>query len=81
MVRRWIKYLGKEEAIRLMKWNNSDPTFSLRFLVTSFSLFSQIIKRNILATFSSANVRANNAKGTSRADLVTKLNSLEVPAF
>ncbi|XP_048331686.1 uncharacterized protein LOC107433780 isoform X2 [Ziziphus jujuba] len=52
MVRRWTKYLGKEEAIRLMEWNNSDPSFSLR---------------------------ANTAKGISRADLVTKLNSLEVP--
>ncbi|KAL5972449.1 hypothetical protein ACLOJK_041704 [Asimina triloba] len=30
MVRRWIKYLGLEEAIRLMIWNNSDPSFSLR---------------------------------------------------
>ncbi|KDP39311.1 hypothetical protein JCGZ_01068 [Jatropha curcas] len=30
MVRRWTKYLGQEEAIRLMMWNNSDPSFSLR---------------------------------------------------
>eukprot|EP00257_Ricinus_communis_P018331 XP_015577031.1 uncharacterized protein LOC8286857 isoform X2 [Ricinus communis] len=30
MVRRWTKYLGQEEAIRLMIWNNSDPSFSLR---------------------------------------------------
>ncbi|KAK9070638.1 hypothetical protein SSX86_011040 [Deinandra increscens subsp. villosa] len=30
MVRRWIKYLGREEAIKLMTWNNSDPRFSLR---------------------------------------------------
>ncbi|PON94003.1 rRNA small subunit methyltransferase B [Trema orientale] len=30
MVRRWTKYLGKEEAIKLMAWNNSDPSFSLR---------------------------------------------------
>ncbi|XP_058112521.1 uncharacterized protein LOC131255736 isoform X2 [Magnolia sinica] len=30
MVRRWIKYLGFEEAMRLMNWNNSDPSFSLR---------------------------------------------------
>ncbi|KAL5548637.1 hypothetical protein UlMin_003868 [Ulmus minor] len=30
MVRRWTKYLGQEEAIRLMKWNNEDPSFSLR---------------------------------------------------
>ncbi|CAI9088206.1 OLC1v1022480C1 [Oldenlandia corymbosa var. corymbosa] len=30
MVRRWIKHLGREEAIRLMMWNNKDPTFSLR---------------------------------------------------
>ncbi|GFP95033.1 ribosomal rna small subunit methyltransferase b [Phtheirospermum japonicum] len=30
MVRRWTKYLGLEEAIKLMMWNNSDPCFSLR---------------------------------------------------
>ncbi|KAF5461205.1 hypothetical protein F2P56_021022 [Juglans regia] len=30
MVRRWTKYIGQEEAIRLMTWNNSDPSFSLR---------------------------------------------------
>ncbi|KAM7492788.1 hypothetical protein LguiA_035709 [Lonicera macranthoides] len=30
MVRRWTKYLGREEAIQLMTWNNSDPSFSLR---------------------------------------------------
>lgn len=29
MVRRWIKFLGQEEAVRLMNWNNSDPSFSL----------------------------------------------------
>ncbi|XP_022735087.1 uncharacterized protein LOC111288454 [Durio zibethinus] len=52
MVRRWTKYLGQEEAIRLMMWNNSDPSFSLR---------------------------ANSAKGISRDDLVTQLNSLQVP--
>ncbi|PKA51571.1 16S rRNA (cytosine967-C5)-methyltransferase [Apostasia shenzhenica] len=30
MVRRWIKLLGQEEAVELMNWNNTDPTFSLR---------------------------------------------------
>ncbi|XP_057486553.1 uncharacterized protein LOC130772631 isoform X2 [Actinidia eriantha] len=30
MVRRWTKYFGREEAIKLMMWNNSDPWFSLR---------------------------------------------------
>ncbi|XP_031286323.1 uncharacterized protein LOC116145009 [Pistacia vera] len=30
MVRRWTKYRGQEEAIKLMVWNNSDPGFSLR---------------------------------------------------
>ncbi|XP_059666565.1 uncharacterized protein LOC132312279 isoform X2 [Cornus florida] len=30
MVRRWRKYLGLEEAIKLMIWNNSDPSYSLR---------------------------------------------------
>nr|XP_019701418.1 uncharacterized protein LOC105060785 [Elaeis guineensis] len=30
MVRRWTKFPGQEEAVRLMNWNNSDPCFSLR---------------------------------------------------
>ncbi|KAK8648691.1 hypothetical protein V6N13_129437 [Hibiscus sabdariffa] len=30
MVRRWTKYLGQEEAVKLMMWNNSDPSYSLR---------------------------------------------------
>ncbi|XP_020888498.1 uncharacterized protein LOC9321017 isoform X3 [Arabidopsis lyrata subsp. lyrata] len=29
MVRRWVKYLGLEEATTLMTWNNNDPGFSL----------------------------------------------------
>ncbi|KAL2316640.1 hypothetical protein Fmac_030516 [Flemingia macrophylla] len=38
MVRRWTKYLGQEEAIKLMIWNNQEPSFSLR-LVNVSSLF------------------------------------------
>ncbi|CAJ2633734.1 unnamed protein product [Trifolium pratense] len=30
IVRRWTKYLGQEETIKLMIWNNSEPSFSLR---------------------------------------------------
>ncbi|WVZ65308.1 hypothetical protein U9M48_014696 [Paspalum notatum var. saurae] len=30
MVRRWIRFHGKDEALILMNWNNSDPHFSLR---------------------------------------------------
>ncbi|KAL7088101.1 hypothetical protein ACP275_13G108500 [Erythranthe tilingii] len=30
MVRRWISYIGYEEAIKLMIWNNTDPCFSIR---------------------------------------------------
>ncbi|KAF8019648.1 hypothetical protein BT93_G0361 [Corymbia citriodora subsp. variegata] len=30
MVRRWTKYFGREEAIKLMVWNNSEPKYSLR---------------------------------------------------
>ncbi|XP_057725540.1 uncharacterized protein LOC130941152 [Arachis stenosperma] len=52
MVRRWTKYLGQEETIKLMKWNNSEPSFSLR---------------------------ANQARGFSRDDLVMQLNALKVP--
>ncbi|CAL0317431.1 unnamed protein product [Lupinus luteus] len=52
MVRRWTKYLGQEETIKLMTWNNSEPSFSLR---------------------------ANCARGFSRDDLVSELNTLKVP--
>lgn len=38
MVRRWIKYLGCKEAIGLMTWNNSDPMFSLRFVICNVFL-------------------------------------------
>ncbi|XP_049345511.1 uncharacterized protein LOC125810029 isoform X2 [Solanum verrucosum] len=30
MVRRWTKYFGQDTAIKLMTWNNSYPSFSLR---------------------------------------------------
>lgn len=30
MVRRWTRIFGQEEAVRLMNWNNSDPSFCLR---------------------------------------------------
>ncbi|XP_043693561.1 probable ribosomal RNA small subunit methyltransferase B isoform X2 [Telopea speciosissima] len=30
MVRRWTKSIGEEEAVQLMTWNNSEPSFSLR---------------------------------------------------
>ncbi|XP_051128635.1 uncharacterized protein LOC127249733 isoform X2 [Andrographis paniculata] len=30
MVRRWTNYLGLEDAIKLMVWNNTDPCFSIR---------------------------------------------------
>ncbi|XP_020588732.1 LOW QUALITY PROTEIN: uncharacterized protein LOC110030362 [Phalaenopsis equestris] len=30
MVRRWMKSLGQEEAVKLMNWNNTDPSFCLR---------------------------------------------------
>ncbi|KAL4554091.1 hypothetical protein LXL04_037286 [Taraxacum kok-saghyz] len=52
MVRRWIKELGREDAIKLMKWNNSNPSFSLR---------------------------ANRGKGFTRSDLVSRLETLNVP--
>ncbi|XP_015696677.1 probable ribosomal RNA small subunit methyltransferase B isoform X2 [Oryza brachyantha] len=51
MVRRWIRFLGKDEALKLMKWNNSDPHFSLR---------------------------VNTANGYTRADLIDRLESLQV---
>ncbi|KAK8926575.1 hypothetical protein KSP39_PZI018149 [Platanthera zijinensis] len=30
MVRRWTKSLGQEETVKLMNWNNTDPSFCLR---------------------------------------------------
>lgn len=51
MVRRWIRVLGKDEALKLMNWNNSDPYFSLR---------------------------VNTASGYIRADLVERLEDLQV---
>ncbi|TVU09928.1 hypothetical protein EJB05_43427, partial [Eragrostis curvula] len=51
MVRRWFRYLGKDEALGLMNWNNSDPHFSLR---------------------------VNTSKGYTRADLVKRLESLQI---
>lgn len=30
MVRRWTKHLGQEATVKLMMWNNTDPSFSLR---------------------------------------------------
>ncbi|XP_066390424.1 uncharacterized protein [Miscanthus floridulus] len=51
MVRRWIRFHGKDEALRLMNWNNSDPHFSLR---------------------------VNTSKGYTRADLIKRLESLQV---
>ncbi|KAI3962970.1 hypothetical protein MKW92_015738 [Papaver armeniacum] len=51
MVRRWVKHLGQDEAVKLMMWNNSAPSFS---------------------------IRANSAKGFTRADLVKRLEELEI---
>ncbi|KAG8057127.1 hypothetical protein GUJ93_ZPchr0002g26442 [Zizania palustris] len=51
MVRRWFRFLGKDEALKLMKWNNSDPYFS---------------------------IRVNTANGYTRADLINRLESLQV---
>ncbi|XP_078443221.1 NOL1/NOP2/sun family protein / antitermination NusB domain-containing protein isoform X2 [Wolffia australiana] len=39
MVRRWQKYFGPEETAKLMKWNNTEPTFSIR--VNSASGFTR----------------------------------------
>ncbi|CAM8906418.1 unnamed protein product [Rhodiola kirilowii] len=33
MVRRWTKTLGQQEAVKLMMWNNSNPSFSLSFQI------------------------------------------------
>ncbi|CAO2833678.1 unnamed protein product [Amaranthus hypochondriacus] len=49
MVRRWTKYLGQEEAIKLMMWNNTDPSFSLRAnIAKGFSREDLMMKLNML---------------------------------
>lgn len=45
MVRRWIKYLGHEEAERLMAWNNCDPCFSLRANIAKGFERADLVKR------------------------------------
>ncbi|PIA58167.1 hypothetical protein AQUCO_00500238v1 [Aquilegia coerulea] len=45
MVRRWIKYIGIEDAISLMMWNNSDPSFSLRANTAKGFARSDLVKR------------------------------------
>ncbi|KAM0900408.1 hypothetical protein ACQ4PT_020662 [Festuca glaucescens] len=45
MVRRWIRFLGKEEALKLMDWNNSDPYFSLRVNTTNGYTRDDLINR------------------------------------
>ncbi|XP_021842676.1 uncharacterized protein [Spinacia oleracea] len=49
MVRRWTKYLGQEAAIKLMIWNNTDPSFSLRAnIAKGLTREDLITKLNIL---------------------------------
>ncbi|KAM3276000.1 hypothetical protein ACQJBY_044400 [Aegilops geniculata] len=45
MVRRWIRFLGKEEALKLMNWNNSDPYFSLRVNTTNGYTRDDLVNR------------------------------------
>lgn len=76
-----MKYLGLDEATKLMTWNNTDPGFSLRFCLQNSFCFHRKIER--LSTVHadnclSDNVRANMGRGITRADLVERLNSLKV---
>lgn len=68
-----MKYLGHEEAIGLMMWNNSDPMFSLRL---SFVIY--FFKEGALYSHFETKYRANTGKGFTRADLVTELQRLKV---
>ncbi|CAN6167354.1 unnamed protein product [Urochloa humidicola] len=45
MVRRWIRFHGKDEALRLMNWNNSDPCFSLRVNTSKGYTRVDLVKR------------------------------------
>ncbi|CAN6182654.1 unnamed protein product [Urochloa humidicola] len=45
MVRRWIRFQGKDEALRLMNWNNSDPCFSLRVNTSKGYTRVDLVKR------------------------------------
>ncbi|KAJ8420854.1 hypothetical protein Cgig2_023461 [Carnegiea gigantea] len=49
MVRRWTKLLGQAAAVKLMMWNNTDPSFSLRANSgKGFSRDDLIMKLNML---------------------------------
>ncbi|KMT12974.1 hypothetical protein BVRB_4g090540 [Beta vulgaris subsp. vulgaris] len=49
MVRRWTKYLGQEGAIKLMMWNNSVPSFSLRAnIAKGLTRDDLVVKLNML---------------------------------
>lgn len=50
MVRRWVKYLGLDEATKLMTWNNTDPGFSLRFYLQEFLFFFHSKERKVIST-------------------------------
>ncbi|XP_072992745.1 uncharacterized protein [Typha latifolia] len=45
MVRRWVRFLGQDEAVRLMNWNNSDPYFSLRVNTSKGFTIVDLVKR------------------------------------
>ncbi|CAN8270132.1 unnamed protein product [Cochlearia groenlandica] len=81
MVRRWVKYIGLDETIKLMIWNNNDPGFSLRFTSTIHSTFTEGKKSYQLSGHNcfSYNFRANMGRGITRSDLVERLNNLKVP--
>lgn len=87
MVRRWMKYLGREEAIKLMMWNNSDPSFSLRFqlklISLSFLFFIINLNGHVIISYKLllAYYRANRGKGFTRAQLVSRLETLKVPLY
>jgi 16S rRNA (cytosine967-C5)-methyltransferase len=80
MVRRWTKLLGQEKAIKLMMWNNDNPSFSLRFSAKPFSFFFfyKLNRMVLRCFFPNTDLRANSGKGVTRADLVMQFNMLKV---
>lgn len=78
MVRRWTKQLGQEKAIKLMMWNNDNPSFSLRFSAKPFCFFYKLNCMVLRCFFPNTDLRANSGKGVTRADLVMQFNMLKV---
>jgi 16S rRNA (cytosine967-C5)-methyltransferase len=78
MLRKWILFHGKDEALRLISWNNSDPHLSNVLANVIMYGNASVPCWMILYTFLH---RVNTSKGYTRSDLVKQLESLHVLSF